>query len=68
MSKRASATRPLPAGWGFPGNSRKAHYFPEDSLTSLCGKWGFYGGRRETDNGNASPDDCVVCRRKFDAE
>lgn len=59
--------RVLPAGWGFPGNSRKAHYFPEDTLTSLCGKWGFYAGHREADN-SPSLDDCVGCRRKLEAE
>lgn len=50
-------------GWGFPGNSRKAHYFPEGELTSLCGSWGFYRGDRQPDT-HRSPDDCVRCRRE----
>lgn len=50
-------------GWAFPGNARKAHYFRE--MMSLCGKWGFYNGPLEPDNGKASPDDCVACRRRF---
>lgn len=55
----------LPDGWGFPGNSRKCHYFR--GLTSLCGKWGFYMGQREPDEGK-SKDDCAACRRALDKE
>jgi hypothetical protein len=60
--------RDLPAGWGMPGNSRKFHFFDADSLTSLCGKWGFFAGRRDPDNGTKSKDDCAACRRKVDAK
>ena len=49
-------------GWGWPLNSRKAHYFVEH--TALCGKWLFFGSLEDSEK--ASPDDCVVCRRKLD--
>lgn len=55
----------LTAGWGFPGQSRKCHFFPAERMESLCGKWGFFGGRRFPDNGKPSSDDCVACRRKL---
>lgn len=55
-------------GWGFPGASRKAHYF-RDSATSLCGRW-FWppaftspAAALEGDTG-PSKDDCAPCRRK----
>ena len=53
-------------GWGFPGGSRKAHYFRQ--MTSLCRRWGFYAGHLEADNGTPSPDDCAACRRVLDRE
>lgn len=52
-------------GWGFPGNARKAHYFAGDN-TALCGKWLFLG-ELEPDTGKPSRDDCVACRRQFEA-
>ena len=48
-------------GWGFPLNSRKAHYFVV--VSSLCGKW-MYRGTLEP-IGEKSPDDCKVCIRKL---
>lgn len=56
MSEQAS-------GWGWPLNSRKAHYFQDDAR-SLCGRWWFTGGL-DADNGKDSPDDCLSCRRKL---
>ena len=48
-------------GWGFPANSRKAHYFVNGM--ALCNKWMFHG---ELEQGNDnSPDNCVSCRRKL---
>jgi len=47
-------------GWGFPNNSRKAHYFV-DSM-SLCRRYGFYYGDLELGNNN-SPDNCSVCAK-----
>jgi hypothetical protein len=55
-----------PAGWGWPGDSRKAHYFEANDTRSLCSKWGFFEGQREDDN-HGSPDNCTVCRRKREA-
>ena len=49
-------------GWGFPGRSRKAHYFA--GMTSLCRKWGFYGGPLEQGNDD-SPDNCAVCMKRL---
>jgi hypothetical protein len=58
--------RDLPAGWGWPGQAKKCHWFPSDSTEALCGKWGFFFGPREPDSGTSS-DDCVACRRRLDA-
>jgi hypothetical protein len=63
-----------PRGWFFPGNARKAHFDGGDGM-ALCGKWArknpFGGGEAPIEAGAdapASPDDCVACRRKLDAE
>jgi hypothetical protein len=50
-------------GWGKPTNSKKWHYFIDGM--ALCGKWGFYRGPLEPDDGE-SPDDCKACRRKLE--
>ena len=47
-------------GWGFPGTSRKAHYFVD--MTALCKKWGFYNGPLEQGN-DSSPDNCAACMK-----
>lgn len=47
-------------GWGFPLNSKKAHYFIGGR--SLCMKW-MYSGNLEQDDAE-SPDDCAECRRR----
>lgn len=49
-------------GRGFPGGSKKAHYFV-DSM-SLCRRWGFYYGSLEQGNDD-SPDSCAACMRKL---
>lgn len=46
-------------GWGWPTNSRKAHYFMGDTI-SVCRKW-MYGGALESETGKRSPDDCARC-------
>lgn len=56
------------AGWGFPGTARKCHYFPAGSTMALCAKWGFFYGHLAPDTETASPDDCVACRRKLEAQ
>jgi hypothetical protein len=53
-------------GWGFPGQSRKCHYFRGGM--SLCRKWGFFYGRLMDDTGATGPDDCVKCARLREAE
>lgn len=56
----------LKEGWGFPGQSRKCHYFTA-STRSLCGKWGFFRGELSPDSGNVEPcpDDCRVCHKRL---
>ena len=54
------------AGWGWPVNSRKCHYFEQG--ISLCGKWMFFGNSVENQSKSKSPDDCVACRRKLEAK
>lgn len=51
----------LRAGWGWPGNSRKAHYFKDGSITSLCGRWLYSGEREQGDF--VSKDDCTPCTK-----
>lgn len=51
-------------GWGFPGGSRKAHYFV--GTVSLCRKWGFYHGPLTANQEGTSPDDCAGCRRALE--
>lgn len=48
-------------GWGFPGNSRKAHYF-DDSMFSLCKRWA-YTGELE-DPRHEHQQNCVACAKK----
>ncbi len=52
---------PSERGWGWPWNSRKAHYFLDN--ISLCRGW-MYCGKRE-DNNHDSPDNCVKCRKQL---
>ena len=59
----ATETKEKPKeGWGFPGTSKKAHYFVD--MMALCGKWGFYAGPLELGN-DGSPDNCAECKRKL---
>lgn len=46
-----------PEGWGWPRNSRKAHYFC--GRRSLCGRWA-YTGPLEQGN-DQHPDNCRAC-------
>lgn len=50
-------------GWGWPANSKKAHYFLEGSIRSLCGKWAFTGERES--GKDESPDNCAECKRRL---
>lgn len=52
----------LIAGWGFPLNARRAHYYPAGELRSLCGT-SMYGGSRE-DSNHDSADNCAQCRKR----
>lgn len=53
----------LQAGWGWPAQSRKSHYFPDGEAISLCRKW-MYTGPRDNESFESS-DDCAACRRKL---
>jgi hypothetical protein len=53
----------FPAGWRFPGASRKAHAYDEGEIISLCGKWMFAGQTLAALDAKASPDDCAACRK-----
>ncbi len=55
------------AGWARPLNSRKHHFFKEDEVTSICGRWMMFGDGREPDTFE-SPDDCAACRKKLSKE
>lgn len=50
-------------GWGFPGLSRKAHYFDNDAIC-LCEKWMFIGDLYDDKHDN--PDNCKTCMKKRD--
>lgn len=51
-------------GWGWPGLSRKAHYFRKGR--SLCGRWGYFG---ELEQGNDdSNDNCTACKKIYKKE
>lgn len=54
-----------PEGWGWPSNSRKAHYFRDGR--SLCRRWGWFSERLEQP-AFSSPDDCAECTRRLAKE
>lgn len=49
-------------GWGFPMNSKKAHFFLKGESISICGRM-MYTGERENDK-HDSPDNCAECKRR----
>ena len=53
-------------GWGWPLNSRKAHYFKAESKTSICRKWMFFGERHDTNH--ESRDNCRECMKRREKE
>lgn len=54
----------LGPGWGRPLLSKKFHYFTaDDPTTSICGRWGFFGGYREDEYDDHS-ENCAECKRK----
>ena len=53
----------LNRGWGWPGNSRKAHYFRAGDSVSACARWMFTGPREPV--GESSKDDCATCTREL---
>lgn len=56
-------------GWTWLSNSTKWHYFKEGSNTTLCGKFMLLRGPDELDDTNHnSRDNCLACKRKYQAE
>lgn len=53
-------------GWGWPLNSRKAHYFDAGDLISACGRWMYAGRLPDQGGGSRSPDDCAACWKALD--
>jgi hypothetical protein len=51
-------------GWGWPGAAKKAHYFADGGIISLCRRW-MYRGPLTVNQEGASPDDCVACTREL---
>jgi len=48
-------------GWGWPVNSRKAHYFVNGR--ALCGRWLFFGPLEQGNDDN--PDNCAECKKRL---
>lgn len=50
-------------GWGWPENSKKAHFFRKG--TSLCNRWFFLGSLLESsDQVDEHPSNCSTCQKK----
>jgi hypothetical protein len=49
-------------GWGWPANSRKAHYFAGSNI-SICRKMMFFGSKEIGNDG--SPDNCAECKKRL---
>jgi hypothetical protein len=60
VSEKSAATV---NGWGWPGLSRKAHYFVGGR--SLCGSWLFFGAltAEQAVAEKPGPDDCARCHK-----
>ena len=52
----------LNQGWGFPDNSRRAHYFLEGQSISLCGRWVWFGERFDDKHDHHL--NCAACKKK----
>jgi hypothetical protein len=57
----SSETNPPKVGWGWPSNSKKAHYFYDGR--SLCMRWIFFGAVEQ--GKDDSCDNCVACKKKL---
>ena len=55
----------LAPGWWFALNARKAHYFEEGEIISLCRRQMTLGHRPGTEDSNHdSADNCAECKRR----
>ena len=60
-NEAAISPEPPKQGWGWPLNSKKAHYFYEG--LAMCGRWMFFGA---VEQGNdESCDNCAACKKKL---
>jgi len=50
----------LKVGWGWPMNSKKAHWF--NNGRALCGKWLYMGALEE--GNDTSSDNCAECKKR----
>jgi len=56
----------MSGAWKWPMNSRKAHYFLDDEIRSLCLGWAYTGPATQSQGSPADkpgPDDCAKCWR-----
>lgn len=54
------------AGWWWPDESRKAHWFPFAEYRSGCGRWLYRGIDMADDGEFRDADCCAACKRARD--
>ena len=59
-TKKAAKKLKADRGWGFPLNSKKAHYFIAGH--AMCGGWMFFGALEN--DAHDSIDNCKACMKK----
>ena len=52
------------AGWWWPEDARKAHWFAEDNGRSACGRWLYRGFDVAPDGEFRDSDCCATCKRE----
>ncbi len=48
-----------PAGWTWPPNAKKTHYFRAGETLSICGRWWYHGPHGPVDE--TAPHVCAAC-------
>lgn len=51
------------AGWGYPLQANKGHYFKEGEAISICGRWMYTGERFEEKEASFH---CATCKKKLE--
>jgi hypothetical protein len=54
-------------GWGQPGLARKAHFFKDDSITSVCSNW-MYSGNTNFKMNVFLNGQCKACEKRMTAK